>query len=527
MKKKIIFIFLALIIGMVAALFYELKLNKLWIFEEEIVEDNLEDEVTSILVINPDYYNPLVSNNIYIRDLSKLVFEGLTAVSSELKYENCLAKIIEVEDDYKNYRIVLKNDVKFHDGTKLTVDDVIYTIKKIQDLEEKSIYYYNVSNIESIKKINNHEIKIKLKEVDNFFPAKLDFPILSELTYSNKDLYKYNEYNGTGKYKVQSKTADEWHLVYNENYREKQSGNLTKINVKMISKLIEGFELLKSGDVEIVDTSTEVGAYGRSAFLNKRYNTGIYQALVFNLKSPKVAEQNVRQAILLGINRDSMIEEFMNGYGKSVTLPINPESYLYDASLPNYAFNPERAQDILNNIGYKLKGTIRSKENSELKLDLLINIDKKMAKEKAEFIKNNLAQIGIEINIIEASTDKYKELFEAKQYDIAITDWSLSYYPEFLYSFETENQNNITGFSDEQYDYLVYMAKREISEEKLIEHFSKMQEILNAKLPMAGLYLETSTLYYTKSIQGEFLSNMANVYAGIENLIKFEENKNE
>ena len=426
MKKKILLIFFAIIIGILASVIYELKVNELWIFAKETEVETVADADTSILVINPDYYNPLVSSNIYIKDLSKLVFEGLTRITDDLNYENCLAKIIEPKDDYKTYRIVLKDNIKFHNGDRLTSDDIIYTINQIQNLKEKSIYYYNIQNIKSIKKINNEELKVELNEIDNFFPAKLDFPILSELTYSNKDLNKIKEYNGTGRYKVVSQKEDEWILEYNNDYREEKSGNIKQINVKILTKLIQSFEVLKSGDVEIVDTDTEVGAYGRSAFSNKRYTTGIFEGLIFNLESPKVIDQNIRQAILLGINRDSIIEEYLNGYGESVTIPINPSSYLYNNDLSTYAFNPERAQDILNNTGYKLKETVRAKDGIELKLNLLINIDKESAKEKAEFIKRNLIDVGIEVNVIEKSTEGYKVALNGKQYDIALADWSLS-----------------------------------------------------------------------------------------------------
>ena len=99
MKKKLLLILIAIIIGVITSLIYELSRNELWIFSKEEVITELSDEKTSILVINPDYYNPLISKNLYIKDLSKLVFEGLTRITEELKYENCLAKIIELQDD--------------------------------------------------------------------------------------------------------------------------------------------------------------------------------------------------------------------------------------------------------------------------------------------------------------------------------------------------------------------------------------------------------------------------------------------
>jgi len=178
---------------------------------------------------------------------------------------------------------------------------------------------------------------------------KLSFPILPEKYYANKDLTKYQEYVGTGKYKVKSISDDEWVLEYNDNYYMERTGNITTINVKILNKNIQGFEALKSGDIDFVDTDVEVGAYGRSAFYSKRYNTGVFEGIIFNLNSKKVSDQNVRQAILLAINRDNMIENYLGGYGISTSIPVNPSSYLFDANLPTYSFNPEKAQDILDN----------------------------------------------------------------------------------------------------------------------------------------------------------------------------------
>ena len=92
---------------------------------------------------------------------------------------------------------------------------------------------------------------------------------------------------------------------------------------------------------------------------------------------------------------------------------------------------------------------------------------------------------------------------------MAITDWSITDYPEFLYNFESNSGSNVFGFRDEEYDYLVYLAKHEILESKQLEYFDKMQSILFDKLPMLGLYFETSTVFYTKDF-GEQLKPQIN-----------------
>jgi len=515
--KKILKLIICLIIS-IGIVFFIMK-NMSFFDKQEINEVSLNDESINILVVNPDCFNPIVSTNKYVQDMSKLIFDGLTSINSELKAENCLAKIVEPKEGAKEYRIVLKNNIKFHDGTNLTSDDVIFTINKILKLKEESPYYYNVQNIESVSKVNKYEFKITLKVVDNFMAEKLSFPILPEKYYANKDLTKYQEYVGTGKYKVKSISDDEWVLEYNDNYYMERTGNITTINVKILNKNIQGFEALKSGDIDFVDTDVEVGAYGRSAFYSKRYNTGVFEGIIFNLNSKKVSDQNVRQAILLAINRDNMIENYLGGYGISTSIPVNPSSYLFDANLPTYSFNPEKAQDILDNTGWNENNNLRKKGNIALDLTLLINGDKKYSKEKAEFIAANLEDIGIKVNVVSKDTDMYKALVKNREFDMVLTEWALSPYPEFLYCFETNNEKNYSGFSNEEYDYLVYMAKREVLDVKLEEYFHSMQEILNSYLPMACLYVKTSTVYYEKDIDGEMNSNMTDIYKGIENMI--------
>ena len=77
-------------------------------------------------------------------------------------------------------------------------------------------------------------------------------------------------------------------------------------------------------------------------------------------------------------------------------------------------------------------------------------------------------------------------------------------------------------FSDKDYDYYVYLAQREYLEGKSKENFDKLQEILYRKLPIMGLYFETSTVYYSKKIEENLDSNMKNIYYGLENLKVYE-----
>ena len=66
---------------------------------------------------------------------------------------------------------------------------------------------------------------------------------------------------------------------------------------------------------------------------------------------------------------------------------------------------------------------------------------------------------------------------------------------------------------------MVYLAKHEILESKQLEYFDKMQSILFDKLPMLGLYFETSTVFYTKDFGEQLKPQINNIYNGMNNIV--------
>lgn len=510
------------IVVIITTLAFFLISHKEELLKNEEPEEILKEETVSLLVIEPDYINPLVSYNKYIQEISGLVFDGLTKIDEELKPQPALAKAFIPDENSTSWNVTLRNDVKFHDESKFTADDVIFTINKIKELGTASYYSYNVENIERVDKVSDYELKIELKKADNFFMNKMIFPILSKKYYSNKLLQNTNGYIGTGAYKQVEVTESDMKLVAFEDYYVKTTGNIKNIDVKITGKNRPGFELLKQNEIDIADTNIEVGAYGRSAYNSEKYVTSMFEGIIFNSENEALKDINVRQAILLGINRDVIIENFLGGYGISVDLPVNPNSYLVNKELNKNSFNPEKAQDLLTNSGWNVNSALgcRTKALLKLQFNLLINSDNKNTKEKAEFIKANLKSIGIDVNIVAKEATAYNTAIAEKEYDMALTDWAISEYPEFLYSFETGSKDNIFNFSNADYDYYVFMAKTEFLEGKMKDYFNKMQEILLRELPIVGLYFETSTVYYSQSIEGDLRPTINNIYAGLENMIK-------
>lgn len=128
-------------------------------------------------------------------------------MTDTFKIEGALA-IEGSKAEGNTYLIKLREDVKWHNGTDFVAEDVIFTIDRIKDLGEKSIYYENVANIETAENLSPTLIKLQLKEEQPFFEYNLTFPIISSSLFALEDIENTEKNNiPMGTRKIQSKSS--------------------------------------------------------------------------------------------------------------------------------------------------------------------------------------------------------------------------------------------------------------------------------------------------------------------------------
>ena len=158
-------------------------------------------------ISNLDSLNPIISKNQNIQDISKLIFEPLFDLDDSFKLKGMLGLEVSKANS-KTYLVTLRENVKWHNGSNFSAQDVKFTIDTIKNLGENSIYISNVSNIENIEIIGQNLIKIYLYEEEPFFEYNLTFPIISSNFFEGVEDITQNEKNnlpmGTGKYKLYS-----------------------------------------------------------------------------------------------------------------------------------------------------------------------------------------------------------------------------------------------------------------------------------------------------------------------------------
>lgn len=205
MKNNLIkYVFVIFIIIIIFAVIYKVNKKDENKTEDPIVSNVDEDTVKEITlgVAEFDTINPILSQNKHVQEMSKMIFEPLLELNEEYKLEKCLVRDWAKTSE-TTYLIKIKNDIKWSNGSEFMVEDVIFTINILKQIQ--SIYSNNVQNIVNVEKISEDTLKITLNQETPFFEYNLIFPIMSSVYYANED-FANNEKNifpvGTGKYKI-------------------------------------------------------------------------------------------------------------------------------------------------------------------------------------------------------------------------------------------------------------------------------------------------------------------------------------
>ncbi len=335
------------------------------------------------IVGQPRLINPIYSEtNDVDRALTDLIFSGLMTYDNQGKIVKDLAKSYEVSNDSKVYDFQLKDKIFWHDRRELTADDIIFTIKTIQNSDYKSPLRANWIDVEA-QKVSSKSVRFILKAHYNSFLENLTVKIIPEHIWENisPENFTLSPYNlqpiGSGPFKFLDikqtagfiKTID---LKSNRRYYSQPSyiENLSfqffesKENlIKAVNeRRINGFTLA-SLDNNQAEAQKEIRLSWSAddTFSIISFQMPRYFAVFFNnQKSSIFSDVNMRKGMIYAVNKDELVKK-VNDETKSnvikVDSPILPDFFNYKQPTNIYDFDIDKASNLLNKTGFKDKGS--------------------------------------------------------------------------------------------------------------------------------------------------------------------------
>ena len=454
-------------------------------------------------ISNVNSVNPLLTKNKQLIDIYQLVYEPLLTLDENYRLNNCLATEC-AKTSATTYIVKVDDSIKWSDGTKLSAKDVKYTVELLKSKD--NIFSENVKNIESVEAIDDKTVKFNLSEETYFFEYNLIFPIMSEKYYNNDDFFSSAKCAiGTGPYKVSSISDTQIDLEKNENYRnnEKINKNVNHISIAIFTEIGEVYNSFKIGNIDVMSTSNILyeNYIGTMGYYTKEFKGREYDFLSFNCKDVLLSEKSVRQAIGFAIDKDNIVSTIYNNKYYPSEYVLDYGSFAYSSNHASSGYNPEKAKEILANDGWAYTNNRWRKNGRILSVTISVNSSNEQRCEVADNIKEQLENIGIQVNVWKVSDSQYMSCLNNKNYQILLTGVYNSYSPELTYFY---GKDNISNYYNEEVELLIEDVKNITDEKLLLEKYKTLISITKDECPYVSLCRNKNFLLINQNVVGNF-----------------------
>ena len=519
--KAFKFIFILFVILIVIYSSYRIYKNQR--AQTSIIQTQEEEEDVVIIkdlrlgICNYDSMNPLITNNREIIDIDTLIFDPLFTITKDYKIEPCLATECSKTGD-TTYVVKIDTNVKWHDDTYLTAKDIKFTIDTIK--EGNSIYKYNVENIANTEVLDASTIKLTLTNSVPFFEYNLTFPILNNMQYAEDNLYTSTQIPlGTGRFKIVNINNNSVNLIKNKQWRKivTDESKIENIKIAIFPSMGGVFNGFKLGNIDLFRTDhfNYQDYIGTIGFNVTEYPGRDFDFLSCNCEDHLLKDKYVRQAINYAIDRNSLVATVYGTTKIPAYYSLDYGNYLYtkDNSL-NYNF--EKAKSILEEHGWVYENNQWMKEIDNqiqvLELNLSVQAQNEARYHAANEIKNQLANIGIQVNVIGLSNTEYDHIFETRNFQLLLTGIYNSLTPNVNYLL---NDGNIGGYHNDEVTSILNSQVSTKNDKLIVDGYRKVYEFYKEDMPYIGLYRGKNIIISTQSMAGTVFANNYNMFYNI------------
>lgn len=355
------------------------------------------EDIPFQLAVYPEYsLHPVLAENRANLALAPLLYEPLFALNAAFEAEGVLCQSWTVSPDGLVWTLQLEENVTFSDGTPLTGEIVADALNTARTAPSR--YVSRLSGISGVTG-EGLTVTITLTAPNGSLPVLLDIPIA--LDNSDRPL-------GTGSY-ILSGEEEELTLTPNP-HRLSDPRPVDTIPLRCVHKSDDLILAFESGDVALVDVdlmgTNSLGYSG--SYETWDYATTSMLYLGFNTRSGICRSAEVRRALALAIDRESIAQVDFARHAVPAALPVHPDSALYDeGSARSLAYDPEELNTQLT--GLRLTGRA---------LTLLVNSENAARVHAGERIAQQLSWTGLEVKLEKLAFEDYTLALEQGKFDL-------------------------------------------------------------------------------------------------------------
>lgn len=489
--------------------------------------------------------NPLFADlNDADRDVSRLLFSGLTKYDPEKKMVVEDMATVKIDQTQKIYTFTVKDGLQWHDLQPVTADDVYFTFAKVIQSPEFSnpVLKANFQNVD-IEKVDAKTVKFILQKPLSFFLTNctvglLPFHIFKDIPVAEIQSSPLNQKPiGTGPYQIEDSyrvgldEQGEIRLSRFENYY----GGLPVLQYIVfqtyptVQSLFDDVDSL-NGIARLTGEEVDQFSDDREKYAFIPYELPQYTAVFFNMDRPFLKEKNVRLALEKAVSKEELLK--LIPYRVMVDTPLlelKQEEWIYKPSV-------EQAQGALFGIDWKFPlqddstkissldlsapRFRKNKKGEVLQFELLApqfpsNPRKDLETDKtASFLRDAWQKIGIKILVTRLPIQDFTDRVQKRDYDLLLAGQSLGYNFD-TYSFwhstqSTESGLNLSNYKSFPADALIEDIRLTFdNDDRKAKSLQKLAKVIGDDIPALFLFRDVYFYVSDKSVSELRLKNMA------------------
>ncbi|MGP6140199.1 ABC transporter substrate-binding protein [Jeotgalibaca sp. A127] len=464
--------------------------------------------------------SPINASGVSTRWVQRYYFDTLLEMTSPLEFEPKLADSFETTDN-QTYTVKLNPNATWTDGTPITADDVVFSLNLFANPEVQTTGLYltaleGVNNsgkleegteIPNLVAVDEHTVTFKTKTptdpnyvkemigtnifvqpkhvVEGIPFAELDASDAFTKPSVTSGPYKFVEY-------VQDSHME---LAANEDYY-RGAPKVSSVFIRVMSGTNLATELQTGGvtmnasggigEIAISDIDMVSGVEGVTLETQPSWTA---QYMYINTTS---YDENIRLAMSHAVNRDTIVDNLLQGNADVIASPYSAASPYYNDDLSPLAYDPEKAKDYI----------AKSEYNMSEPIELMVPTGNKVREQSANLIEQDLEAVGFTVEQVTYDFPTTLEKARAADFDLYLGGIAVPVDPDLASYFGSEGGSNYAHIQDAEIDAMLEAGKSETDSAKRKEIYDAFQVMLQEKAPIVPLYSQHDIVIKQDNLTG-------------------------
>lgn len=400
------------------------------------------------------------------------IFEGLMRLDSDGNVYAAVASDVAVSEDGLTYTFTLRDGIKFHDGSPVTVADVKYSIEHLAGMDGESPIIAAFSIVESVETPDDRTILIKLSSANNDFLTELASVTAAIVPkdYKNQETAPI----GTGPYKFVSRSVQEKIVVTAFDEYWGDPAGIKDVTFKICSNPDTIVMELLGGSIDMYARISEAQA----AQLNDSFDVlegsmNLVQAMYLNNDFEPFKDERVRKALCYAVDRQAVLDFMADGKGTiigSSMFPAFGKYYMPELS-DYYERDLDKARALLKEAGYEdgFSFTITVSSNYQPHVDT------------ATILTQQLKEVGVDAQIKLVEWDTWlSEVYSDRNFEATVVglDASTLTARALLERYASDGKKNFINFKNADYDIALKKAIEAVDSDEQVKNYKDCERIL-------------------------------------------------